>query len=160
MALQSGIHKNKVNVKKLFNIDELKDDVDIRLKSGKYIGFISKLKNAQDIFKSAEIVGCDLVLETYKANYITLVNYFSSNGKNSFKYVVGADYYNSGGYTYVDLINDGNIVNKNIFNKYTLKHDLNIKTSSKLTATAFNDVIDLSDYTKDDLKEFLPLDEK
>jgi len=153
MALQSGIHKNKVNVKKLFNIDKLQDDVDIQLKSGKYTGFLSKVKDARDIFVSAEIVGCDLVLDTYKANRITLINYFTSNGKNSFKYVVGADYYSSGGYTYVDLINDGNIVNKNIFNKYTLKHDLNITTSSKLTATAFNDVIDLSDYTKDDLKE-------
>ncbi len=153
MALQDGIHESKVNVKKLFNIDELKDDVDIRLKSGKYTGFLSKIKNAQDIFTSAKIVDCDLVLVTYKANYITLVNYFSANGKNSFKYVVGADYYSGSNYTYIDLINDGNIINKNIFNKYTLEHDLNITTSSKLTATAFNDIIDLSNYTKDDLKE-------
>jgi len=153
MALQSSRHERTVNVKKLFNIDELKDDVDIKLKSGKYTGFISKLKDAQDIFTSAKIVGCDLVLVTYKANYITLADYFSSNGKNSFKYVVGADYFSGGGYTYVDLINDGNIVNNNIFNKYTLAHDLNITTSSKINATAFNDVIDLSNYTKDDLKE-------
>lgn len=67
--------------------------------------------------------------------------------------MVGADYAGLGYYKYIDLINDGNIINKNIFNKYTLKYDLNTTTSSKLTATAFNDVINLSDYTKDDLEE-------
>ncbi len=152
MTLHSSIHESAVNTKNLFNIDELETNIDIKLKSGKYTGFLSKLKDAQDIFKGAEIVNCDLVLRTYKYNNITLVNYFSSNGKNSFKYVVGADYYNGVGYTYIDLINDGNIVNNNIFNKYTLKHDLNITTSSKLTATAFNDTINLSDYEESDLK--------
>jgi hypothetical protein len=42
MTLQDGIHESKVNVKKLFNIDELKHGVYIQLKSGNIQVFYRK----------------------------------------------------------------------------------------------------------------------
>ncbi len=111
------------------------------------------LDDLADIVNIAQtrIHGNNLELLLNNDVLVIVEDYFKNNGKSSFKYIVGSndDVFN--------LIDEAIIDNNNLYNEYNLvvAHDTEegLITTSKITGTDFNDTFDLSDFSKDQLKD-------
>jgi len=156
----------KINTKTMLKYENLTTDVTISSKgvatdaTGKVL-----LKNVSGIYsdtatgtagfdnivdtENTKIKGQDLVLVLKNGKTVTVKSYFTNNSKSTFKYVVDKNSVVS------NLINEAFIVNKNLLNEYNLATNHSedgLITKTTITGTSFNDTIDLSGFSANQLK--------
>ena len=156
----------KINTKTMLKYEDLTTDVTISSKgvatdaTGKVL-----LKNVSGIYSdtttgtagfdnlvnttATKIKSQDLLLVLKNGKTVTVEGYFTNNSKSTFKYVVDKDSVVS------NLIDEAFIVNKNLLNEYNLATNHSedgLITKTTITGTSFNDTIDLSGFSANQLK--------
>jgi len=159
-----------INVKTMLNVDDLTGNVVIdkngyayyesdpttKLSKNKITGIYSK-QGLDNILTTdgTRIKGNDAIFKltnegSLAGHTITVKDYFKKNGKSSFvnvTQVVDDEVKGS-----LNIIDDGLLYNKNLYNYYNLAENHNGKiTKSTIQGTVFNDTVDLSEFTEDEL---------
>ncbi len=161
-----------INVKTMLNADELAGNVVIdkngyayydesdpttKLSKNKITGIYSEQDLGKIVdAKGTRIKGNDAIFKltsegSLNEHTITVRDYFKNNGKSSFVNVAQVE--KNEVKDSLNIINDGLLDNKNLYNYYNLaeNHDGNI-TKSTIQGTVFNDSVDLSGFKSDQLK--------
>ena len=113
---EGKIIETKINTSKLLNVSDLTEDVTVKV--NEYQGLYSEVKTSFEMETGYNYVisGNDLVITNSENAYtITVTDYFKANGSSKMNLLVGTNYDDVWG-IHGDMIADGVVDNKNLYN--------------------------------------------